>query len=96
MVRPGVSLSAGCPAATTSTARRAGTPLTDQGKQIMELLILVALLVAVAFNIWLFVVGVQFLRTGTQAFKAYLAAQHAAARTPVVPTQPERRPWDGR
>ena len=59
----------------------------------MELLILVLALVAVAFNVWLFVVGVQFLRTGTRAFKAYLASQPPAR---AVPSQPERRPWDGR
>ncbi len=65
----------------------------------MELLILVVILVAAAFNIWLFVVGVQFLRTGTRAFRAYEAAELRRARAQgavSAPPAPGQRPWTGR
>jgi hypothetical protein len=47
-------------------------------------LVLLALAVFV-FNLWLFVVGVQFLRTGTRAFKLYTAQNARPGSPPPLP-----------
>lgn len=53
-------------------------------------LIVVLMLAMLGFNIWLFIVGVQFLRTGTMAFKRYVADsdRHRVEHTPMQPSQP--------
>lgn len=52
----------------------------------LAILLVLIVLGGAALNIWLFVVSVQFLRTGTKAFKRYTEMNPALPNLPSRPT----------